>query len=181
VDGHQSTNDTAMILASGLAQNKVLKKQDSGYRRFVRALNDLCSDLAKQMALDAEGATRMFTVQVKGAAKKEDAFKAARAVADYDLVKCAIHGGDPNWGRIICAVGSSGVKLDPAKLSCKIGEIFVFRNGKPTNFDAKAVSAIISKKEHTITIDLGVGKYQDFCYGCDLSRDYVTINADYHT
>lgn len=181
VDGHQSTNDTAMILASGLAQNKALKKQDSGYRRFVRALNELCSDLAKQMALDAEGATRMFTVEVKGAAKKEDAFKAARAVADYDLVKCAIHGGDPNWGRIICAVGSSGAKLDPAKLSCKIGEIFVFRSGKPTNFDAKAVSAIISKKEHTITIDLAVGKYSDFCYGCDLSRDYVTINADYHT
>ncbi|MHC4881641.1 MAG: bifunctional glutamate N-acetyltransferase/amino-acid acetyltransferase ArgJ [Planctomycetota bacterium] len=181
VDGHQSTNDTAMILASGLAQNRVLKKQDSGYRRFSRALNELCSDLAKQMALDAEGATRMFTVEVKGAAKKEDAFKAARAVADYDLVKCAIHGRDPNWGRIICAVGSSGVKLDPAKLSCKIGEFFVFRNGKPTNFDPKSVSAVISKKEHTITIDLGVGKYRDFCYGCDLSRDYVTINADYHT
>jgi glutamate N-acetyltransferase/amino-acid N-acetyltransferase len=181
VDGHQSTNDTAMILASGQAQNKAIKKQDSGYRRFVRALNELCSDLAKQIALDAEGATRMFMVEVKGAAKKEDAFKAARAVADYDLVKCAIHGGDPNWGRIVCAVGSSGVKLDPAKLSCKIGEIFVFRSGKPTNFDAKSVSAIISKKEHTITIDLGVGKYSDFCYGCDLSRDYVTINADYHT
>lgn len=181
VDGHQSTNDTAMVLASGLAQNKALKKQDSGYRIFVRALSELCSDLAKQMALDAEGATRMFTVEVKGAAKKEEAFKAARAVADYDLVKCAIHGGDPNWGRIICAVGSSGVKIDPAKLSCKIGEIFVFRNGKPTNFDAKAVSAIISQKEHTITIDLGVGKYSDFCYGCDLSRQYVTINADYHT
>ena len=181
VDGHQSTNDTAMIMASGLAQNKALKKQDSGYRRFVRALNELCSDLAKQMALDAEGATRMFTVEVKGAAKQEDALKAARSVANYDLVKCAIHGGDPNWGRIICAIGSSSVKLDPAKLSCKIGDIFVFRNGKPTNFDAKAVSAIISKKEHTITIDLGVGKHHDLCYGCDLSRDYVTINADYHT
>ena len=181
VDGHQSTNDTAMILASGLAENKAIKKQDSGYRRFVRALNDLCSDLARQMALDAEGATRMFKVEVKGAAKKDDALKAARAVADYDLVKCAVHGGDPNWGRIICAVGSSGVKLDPAKLSCKIGDIFVFRNGKPANFDVKAVSRIIRQKEHTITVDLNVGKHQDFCYGCDLSRDYVTINADYHT
>ena len=181
VDGHQSTNDTAMILASGLAENKAIKKQDSGYRRFVRALNDLCSDLARQMALDAEGATRMFKVEVKGAAKKDDALKAARAVADYDLVKCAVHGGDPNWGRIICAVGSSGVKLDPAKLSCKIGDIFVFRNGKPANFDVIAVSRIIRQKEHTITVDLNVGKHQDFCYGCDLSRDYVTINADYHT
>ena len=181
VDGHQSTNDTAMILASGQAENKPIKKQDSGYRRFVRALNDLCSDLARQMALDAEGATRMFTVQVRGAATKADAAKAARAVADYDLVKCAVHGGDPNWGRIICAVGSSGVKLNPGRLSCKIGDIFVFRNGKPTNFDVKEAAKIIRQKEHTITIDLNVGKNQDFCYGCDLSRDYVTINADYHT
>jgi glutamate N-acetyltransferase/amino-acid N-acetyltransferase len=181
VDGHQSTNDTAMILASGQADNKTLKQQDSGYRRFVRALSELCSDLARQMALDAEGATRMFEVRIKGAAKKDDALKAARAVADYDLVKCAVHGGDPNWGRIICAVGSCGVKLDPAKLSCKIGDLFVFRNGKPTDFDAKAVSAIIRRQEHAITVDLGVGKYQDFCYGCDLGREYVTINADYHT
>jgi glutamate N-acetyltransferase/amino-acid N-acetyltransferase len=181
VDGHQSTNDTAMILSSGQAENKTIKQQDSGYRRFVRALNELCGDLARQMALDAEGATRMFEVRIKGAAKKDDALKAARAVADYDLVKCAVHGGDPNWGRIICAVGSCGVKLDPAKLSCKIGDTFVFRNGKPTSFDAKEVSAIICRQEHTITVDLGVGKYQDFCYGCDLGREYVTINADYHT
>ena len=181
VDGHQSTNDTAMILASGLAENKTIKKQDAGYRRFARALNDLTSDLARQMALDAEGATRMFKVTVKGAAKKGDAVRAARAVADYDLVKCAVHGADPNWGRIVCAVGSCGVKLNPAKLSCKIGDIFVFRNGKPTNFVAKEVSAVIAAKEHEITLDLGVGKEKDFCYGCDLSRDYVSINADYHT
>ena len=181
VDGHQSTNDTAMILASGLADNKTIKKQDAAYRRFAETLSDLCNDLAKQMALDAEGATRMFKVVVKGAARKTDALKAARAVADYDLVKCAVHGADPNWGRIVAAVGSAGVKLNPTMLCVKIGDIFVFRNGKPTNFDAKAASAIISKKEHVITIDLVVGKYRDFCYGCDLSRDYITINADYHT
>lgn len=181
VDGHQSTNDTAMFLSSGLAENKTIKKQDAGHRQFCRALSDVCGDLAKQMALDAEGATRMFKVVIEGAAKKEDALKAARAVADYDLVKCAVHGADPNWGRIVCAVGSSGVKLDPTKLSCKIGDIFVFRNGKPTNFDAKKVSRIISQKEHDITVDLNVGKYHDFCYGCDLSREYVRINADYHT
>ena len=133
------------------------------------------------MALDAEGATRMFKVIIKGAAKKGDALKAARAIADYDLVKCAVHGSDPNWGRIVAAVGSCGVTLDPTMLCVKIGDIFVFRNGKPTNFDAKQVSRIISKKEHSITVDLNVGKYQDFCYGCDLSREYVHINADYHT
>ena len=181
VDGHQSTNDTAMILASGLAENKTITKQDAAYRKFATALSAVCSDLSKQMALDAEGATRMFKVVVKGAARKDDAFKIARAVADYDLVKCAVHGADPNWGRIVVAVGSCGVTLDPAMLCVKIGDIFVFRNGKPTNFDTKWVSRIIAKKEHTITVDLNIGKYQDFCYGCDLSREYITINADYHT
>jgi glutamate N-acetyltransferase/amino-acid N-acetyltransferase len=123
----------------------------------------------------------MFTVAVSGASSKAEATKAARAVADYDLVKCAIHGGDPNWGRIICAVGSCGVKINPDKLSCSIGGITVFKNGQPVKFDPKKVSRIISSKEHTIAISLGVGKHSDFCYGCDLSKDYVTINADYHT
>ena len=182
VDGHQSTNDTAMLLASGLAGNTPIKTQkEIGFRRFSQALTDLCTDLAKQMALDAEGATRMFTVHVKGAASKAEAFRAARAVADYDLVKCAVHGADPNWGRIICAVGSCGIKVNPDRLCCKIGDTYVFRNGKPTAFDAKKVSAVIARKEHTITVELNVGAHSDFCFGCDLGREYVTINADYHT
>ena len=181
VDGHQSTNDTAMILASGLAGNKPINKAGTDYDKFAKALESVCSDLAKQMALDAEGATRMFRVEIKNAATKADAAKAARAVADYDLVKCAVHGADPNWGRIVCAVGSCGVKLNPEKLSCRIGNITVFRNGKPVKFDAKKVSRIIAQKEHTITIDLASGKASDFCYGCDLGREYITINADYHT
>ncbi|MEN6383909.1 MAG: bifunctional ornithine acetyltransferase/N-acetylglutamate synthase, partial [Phycisphaerales bacterium] len=98
-----------------------------------------------------------------------------------DLVKCAIHGGDPNWGRIICAVGSCGVKLNTNKLSCSIGNVQVFKNGQPVKFNPKHVSKIISQKEHTITVNLGAGKYSDFCYGCDLSREYIKINADYHT
>jgi glutamate N-acetyltransferase/amino-acid N-acetyltransferase len=133
------------------------------------------------MALDAEGATRMFKVVVKGAATQADAAKAARAVADYPLVKCAIHGGDPNWGRIICAVGSCGVKLKAARLSCKLDRLYVFRNGAPARFDAAKASAIVSQTEHTITVDLGAGRKSDFCYGCDLSAGYVSINADYHT
>lgn len=181
VDGHQSTNDTAVILASGLAGNRPIVSQCPRYKKFAKVLADLCEDLAKQMALDAEGATRMFKVVVKGAATKADAAKAARAVADYDLVKCAIHGGDPNWGRIICAAGSAGVKLNPKKLSCKLGEITVFKNGKPAKFDVKKAIKVVSGVEHTITVDLGAGKWSDFCYGCDLSRGYVTINADYHT
>ena len=181
VDGHQSTNDTAIILASGLAGNKPITKTDTQYKKFAAALAQLTTDLAKQMALDAEGATKMFTIVVNGAASKADAANAARAVANYDLVKCAIHGGDPNWGRIICAVGSCGVKLNPKKLTCSIGNITVFKNGQPVKFDPKKVSKIIKQKEHTITINLGAGKFSDFCYGCDLSAGYVIINADYHT
>jgi glutamate N-acetyltransferase/amino-acid N-acetyltransferase len=181
VDGHQSTNDTAIILASGLAGNRPIANENKNYKIFASALTDLCDDLAKQMALDAEGATRTFKVIVKGAASRADAAKAARAVADYPLVKCAIHGGDPNWGRIICAVGSVGVKLNPDKLSCKIGDITVFRNGQPAKFDPKKAGKIISQPEHTITVDLGAGKHSDFCRGCDLSAEYVRINADYHT
>lgn len=181
VDGHQSTNDTAIILASGLTGNRSIVSRCPRYKKFAAALADLCEDLAKQMALDAEGATRIFKVIIEGAATKAQAAFAARAVADYDLVKCAVHGADPNWGRIICAVGSCGVKINLAKLSCKIGNISVFRNGKPAKFNAAVVSRIIRSKEHTITVNLGAGTASDFCYGCDLSREYVTINADYHT
>jgi glutamate N-acetyltransferase/amino-acid N-acetyltransferase len=181
VDGHQSTNDTCMILASGLAGNRLINSQCPRYRRFAGALADLCDDLARQMALDAEGATRMFRVVIKGAATKAEAAKAARAVADYPLVKCAVHGGDPNWGRIICAVGSAGVRLNPGKLSCKLDSIAVFRNGSPVRFDRKKATEVVSQTEHTITVDLGVGKHGDFCYGCDLTAEYVKINAEYHT
>jgi glutamate N-acetyltransferase/amino-acid N-acetyltransferase len=181
VDVHQSTNDTAIILASGLAGNRPIFSRDPRYKKFAKALGELCDDLARQMALDAEGATRMFKVVVKGAATKADAAKACRAIADYPLVKCAVHGGDPNWGRIICAAGSVGVKLNPEKLSCKLGTITVFKNGRPAKFDRARVSKVISQTEHTITVDLGAGKASDFCYGCDLSAGYVSINADYHT
>ncbi len=181
VDGHQSTNDTAIILASGLAGNRPIVSQCPRYKRFANALAEVCGDLARQMVLDAEGATRMFKVVVKGAATKADAARAARAIADYPLVKCAVNGGDPNWGRIICAVGSAGVKLNPNKLACKLGPITVFKNGTPRKFDAKKASKVVSQTEHTITVDLGAGKASDFCYGCDLSAEYVRINADYHT
>ena len=181
VDGHQSTNDTAIILASGLAGNRPIVSQCPRYKKFAGALADLCDDLARQMALDAEGATRMFKVVVKGASTKADAAKAARAIADFPLVKCAVHGGDPNWGRIICAAGSAGVKLNANKLSCKLDAITVFRNGAAAKFDRESASKVVLQTEHTITVDLGAGSASDFCYGCDLSAEYVDINAHYHT
>ncbi len=181
VDGHQSTNDTAILLASGAAGYRPITTRCPRFRKFASALADLCTELVRQMALDAEGATRMFKVVVNGAATAADAARAARAVADYPLVKCAVHGGDPNWGRIICAVGSCGVKLDPARLSCKLDDLYVFKNGTPARFDAQRASEIVSQTEHTITVHLGAGAKSDFCYGCDLSGEYVRINADYHT
>jgi glutamate N-acetyltransferase/amino-acid N-acetyltransferase len=181
VDVHQSTNDTGILLASGLAGNRPITSRTASYKQFADALKEVCTDLARQMALDAEGATRMFKVVIKGAATLADAAKAARAVADYPLVKCAVHGGDPNWGRIICAVGSCGVKLNEAKLSCKLDNLYVFKNGAPAKFDRKKASRIVSQIEHTITVDLGAGRASDFCYACDLSAGYVSINADYHT
>ena len=181
VDGHQSTNDTAILLASALAGNRPITSRCPRYRKFAGALLDLCTDLARQMALDAEGATRMFKVVVQGAASQADAAQAARAVADYPLVKCAVHGGDPNWGRIICAVGSAGVRLDPARLSCKLDNLYVIRDGSPAKFDEKKATRIVSQREHTITVNLGAGRAGDFCYGCDLTAEYVRINAEYHT
>ncbi|MCK5225931.1 MAG: bifunctional glutamate N-acetyltransferase/amino-acid acetyltransferase ArgJ, partial [Planctomycetes bacterium] len=155
VDGHQSTNDTAIILASGQAENRPITSQCPRYKKFAAALADLCDDLARQMAMDAEGATRMFKVIVGGAATKSEAVKAARAIADYSLVKCAVNGADPNWGRIICAVGSSQVKLNLKKLSCKLDSLTVFSNGSPRKFDAKKAARIVSQREHTITVNLG--------------------------
>jgi len=181
VDGCQSTNDTAIVLASGLAGNRPIVSQCPRYKKFAKALVDLCDDLVRQMALDAEGATRMFKVVVKGATTEADAAKASRAVANYPLFKCAVNGGDPNWGRIIAAVGSAGVKLNQKKLSCKIGDITVLKNGRPARFDRKKAGKIMSGPEHTITVDLGAGNASDFCYGCDLSTEYVRINAGYHT
>jgi glutamate N-acetyltransferase / amino-acid N-acetyltransferase len=181
VDGHQSTNDTAILLASGASGIPMIRKPGPSYAAFEKSLCEVADDLARQMALDAEGATRMFRVEIEGAASPAEANKAARAVADYDLVKCAIHGGDPNWGRIICAVGSCGVRLNPDRLTCWIGGVCVFRNGQPTRFDPRRVSRIIRQKEHVIRVRLGVGKAADFCYGCDLGYGYVEINAEYHT
>ncbi len=181
VDGHQSTNDTGILLASGLAGNQRITGPSKAYGKFAETLTDLCTDLVRQMALDAEGATKMFKVVIKGAATKAEATRAARAIADYPLFKCAVHGGDPNWGRIICAAGSSGVNLNPGKLSCKLDDLYVFRKGAPTKFDPAKAARIVAQREHTITVDLGTGRYSDFYYGCDLSAEYVRINADYHT
>lgn len=180
VDAHQSTNDTAIILASALAGARI-SSPGPAFDKFCAALTHLCTDLAGQMARDAEGATRTFTVVVEGAATKADAARCARAVADYVLYKCAVHGKDPNWGRIVAAVGSCGAKLNPEKLACKIGPVTVLRNSAAVKFDRAKAHGVLAQPHHTVTINLAAGRFSDFCLGCDLSKEYVAINADYHT
>lgn len=181
IDNHMSTSDSAIVLASGLALNKRITKTGVVYKRFAHSLWQVCDDLARQMAADGEGATCAVTVRVDGAASKSDAHRALRAIVDSPLVRCAFNGADPNWGRIVSAVGYSGAKFDLEKLTCKIADTPVFRNGCPCNFDANKLSRKMKAKTWQVQVNLAKGAYSDFCYTCDLSREYITINADYHT
>jgi glutamate N-acetyltransferase/amino-acid N-acetyltransferase len=182
VDSHSSTNDSAIVLASGLAGNRVISSLSSpDYKVFLRELGSVCDDLARQMAADGEGATCAVTVKVLGGKSVKEARVAVRAIVDSPLVRTAFNGGDPNWGRIVSAVGYSGAEFDVEKLSCRIAGVFVFRNGKPCRFDGKSLSRKMKTKQWEVEVDLGIGKYQDFCYSCDFSCEYVHINADYHT
>ncbi len=181
VDQHTSTSDTFAVLANGLAGNRNIVGGPS-LKKFATALYAVADSLAQQIAKDGEGATKLVTVYVTGAKNAADAKKAAEAIANSALVKTAIHGGDPNWGRFVSGAGYSGAAMNVDKSRCDVGNITVFKNGQPTNADLAKVQAIMKQKELSITVDLGFGKGASHrVYTCDLSRDYITINADYHT
>ena len=133
------------------------------------------------MAADGEGANCAVTVKVTGAANKADAHAAVRAIVDSPLVRTAFSGADPNWGRIVSAVGYSGARFKADKLKCGIAGVTVFRKGRPCKFNAAQLSRKMKGKQWQVDVDLGAGRCSDFCYTCDLSHGYVTINADYHT
>ncbi|MHB1767627.1 MAG: bifunctional glutamate N-acetyltransferase/amino-acid acetyltransferase ArgJ [Phycisphaerae bacterium] len=182
VDQHTSTSDTFAVLANGLAENPRIELGTTAWRTFSRALEIVCDSLARQIAADGEGATKLVIVHVTGAATDADARRAAMAIANSPLVKTAIHGGDPNWGRFVSAAGYSGAKMNPDKSQCQVGKITVFRNGRPTEVSLADVQAAMQQTEVHITLNLGVGgKGTCRVYTCDLSREYITINADYHT
>jgi len=181
IDNHMSTSDTAIVLASGAADNHKITTADPNYEKFSSALTQVCDDLALQLAADGEGAHCTIIIRVKGAATARDARLAVRAISDSPLVKTAFYGNDPNWGRIISAIGYSGAKFHNQKLKCTIAGTCVFRNGQPCLFDPASLSTKMKAKKWSVDVDLGCGSHQDFCYTCDLSREYVTINADYHT
>ena len=178
VDDHMSTNDTAAIMASGLS---AAIDSPRAVASFTSALNEVCQSLAYQIAADGEGATKVVVVNVKGAATSLAANAIARAIANSPLVKCAMHGNDPNWGRIVSAAGLAGVPFDPDRCTLTLQGTVVFRNGQPVEFDKIKVSESLKASEVKAELSCRMGKSDATVWTCDLSKEYVTINADYHT
>jgi glutamate N-acetyltransferase/amino-acid N-acetyltransferase len=180
VDGDTSTNDTVVALASGLSGVNVIPGNESR-AWFLEGLTQVCETLAQMIARDGEGAKKLITVEVLGALRPSDAERIARAIANSPLVKTAIAGADPNWGRILCAAGYSGGKFDPSKVDILVNDLFLCRRGLDAGFDEAAAHAELDQKELTIRLDLHQGKASARIWTCDLTHDYITINASYRT
>jgi glutamate N-acetyltransferase/amino-acid N-acetyltransferase len=178
VDGDTSTNDTLLVLANGASG---ITPRDHDLEAFAGAVQGLCEKLAREILADGEGVTKVFEVAVKGAASLEDARRAARTITTSNLVKTAIHGSDPNWGRILAAAGRSGATVDQTRASIRIGEVVVFAAGAPCAIDRDAVRRVFDRIEIPIEVDLGLGTGTARAWGTDLSAEYVRINADYTT
>ena len=180
VDGHMSTNDTVLLLANGAAGGPQLS--GAGLDAFQRALHAVCGFLAREMADDGEGATHVMRIEVTGAECRDSARRIARTIADSPLVKTAVHGADPNWGRIVSAAGYSGVSFDPTQVVLRVNGVLLFEAGSPVPFDADAVSAgIKAHRETLIELVVGKGPGRIRFFSSDLTSDYVRLNADYHT
>ncbi len=178
VDGDPSTNDTALLLASGVAGATI---GPANLAQFTAVLTDVCVDLARQIAADGEGATKFVTVTVSGARAVADARTIARTIARSPLVKTAVHGGDPNWGRVLAAAGVAGVNLDPSRLALHFGALQLVADGAPIAYAEAEAAAQIVGPDVVITLDLGLGSAVGHAWTCDLSAEYVSINADYRT
>ena len=181
VDGDTSTNDTVIVMANGLAGNEPLSPAHPDWENFYTALRLVSEDLAKSIARDGEGATKLIEVEVDGAVSDEEARKIAKTVVGSPLVKTAVFGCDANWGRIIAAVGYSGAVIDPDKITIKIGGATMVENGEPIQFSEEALIEILKQHEVKIFVSLEVGKGHGFAWGCDLTYDYVQINASYRS
>jgi glutamate N-acetyltransferase/amino-acid N-acetyltransferase len=181
VDGDSSTNDTFLILANGAAGNEPIRSGSVDAEQLEAAILDVAQQLARKIARDGEGATKLITVKVTDAVSDADARLAARAVAASSLVKTAIHGGDPNWGRIVCALGYSGAELALDRLHLTVGGEVVFERGAGVDVDLSAVRRAFEQSEIEIVATLGLADGRAEAWGCDLSEEYVRINADYTT
>lgn len=185
VDGDTSTNDTVLLLANGMAGNEEITEKNQDYETFKKALNYVNTTLSKKIAGDGEGATALFEVKVIGAATKEEAVILSKSVVTSSLTKAAIYGHDANWGRILCALGYSGVSFDPEKVDLyfesRAGKIKIIENGVSTGYNEEEATKILSEDEVTAIADMKMGDASATAWGCDLTYDYVKINADYRS
>lgn len=185
VDGDTSTNDTVLLLANGMAGNMEISEKGEDYRRFCQALHVVNETLAKKMAGDGEGCTALFEVTVKGAQSKEQAVTLAKSVITSNLTKAAIFGHDANWGRILCAMGYSGAEFDPEKVDLffesAAGRLQIIENGVALDYSEEEATKILSQPEVTAVADIKMGDFTATAWGCDLTFDYVKINADYRS
>jgi glutamate N-acetyltransferase/amino-acid N-acetyltransferase len=181
VDGDTSTNDTVLVLASGTANTTVIDIDSPGYAPFLEGLATVCRSLAIQIARDGEGATKLVEITIKGAATVDQASVAAKTIATSPLVKTALFGHDPNWGRILAALGRSGIQIDVARVALWMGEFQLVAGGEPLVFDRQTASSYLSGQEVTVTVDLGLSAGEATVWTCDFSYRYVEINAEYHT
>lgn len=185
VDGDTSTNDTLIVLANGMAGNKEIVSKDESYYQFAQALRHVNETLAKMMAGDGEGATALFETKVVHAATKEDARCLSKSVICSSLTKAAIFGHDANWGRILCALGYSGVQFEPEKLELyfegKDKRIQIYKDGRGTDYSEEEATRILSEPEVRVLVDMKMGNAEATAWGCDLTYDYVKINADYRS
>ena len=185
VDGDMSTNDSLMILANGDAGNSMITEEGPDFDTFVNALYEICREMARMLAGDGEGATALFTAHVVNADTKDNARTLAKSVICSSLTKAMIYGHDANFGRILCALGYSGVLFDPEKieltLKSETGSILIFKDGNPQPFDEEYATKVLSEKEVIAEIDMKTGSEEATAWGCDLTYDYVKINADYRS
>lgn len=181
VDGDTSTNDMVLVMANGMAENNTLTPAHPGWEQFIETLHAVSQDLAKMIAKDGEGATKLIEVEVSGAITDVEARKIAKTVVGSPLVKTAIFGCDANWGRIIAAVGYSGATLDPNAIKIKIGPTTVVENGEPVPFSEAQLLVYLKQPEVKIVVDLHQGSGKGVAWGCDLTYDYVQINATYRS
>ena len=185
VDGDTSTNDTVLLLANGMAGNTEITEENDDYKAFCEALNFVNTFLARKIAGDGEGATALFEVKVVNAASKEEAVILSKSVVTSSLTKAAIYGHDANWGRILCALGYSGVQFDPEKVDLYFesaaGKLKIIENGVSTGYSEEVATKILSEEEVTAIADMKMGEYSATAWGCDLTYDYVKINADYRS
>jgi len=179
VDGDTSTNDIVLIMANGLAGNEPISPDSQLAEAFQQALDRVCIYLAKCIARDGEGASRLIEVTVNGASSVNEAKLAARTVVSSSLVKTAVYGSDPNWGRILAAVGRSGVEVIESKIDLYIGQVCLVKAGKPLPFDRQNLVQILSGSEVSVSLNLNLGNGTATAWGCDLSEKYVTINSQY--